>query len=250
MDKQIIMDLGLTANETHVYLTLLKTGSVSVNTIAEKSGLHRQAVYDALERLLEKGFVSYVLKQGKKHFQGISPENVLEYLKVKEEKYKSILPELMNLTKLPREDCFVDVYKGKDVVRTVFRDIMNGFQKKAGEVLITGVVEKEFFDVDTIALQQYLNRLRKLGGKERVLIQEGDMHTVEGTQTRYRWMPKEAFSPTPVYVYANTVVFLLFGNPSHAIMVKNKALADSYRRQFNLIWSISRELPKRLRKID
>ena len=76
MDKEILKECGLTNNETGVYLALLQTGSISVNSIAEKSGLHRQAVYDALDRLLEKGFVNFVIKNNKKHFQAIHPEKI------------------------------------------------------------------------------------------------------------------------------------------------------------------------------
>ena len=83
MDKDILKEVGLTTNETDVYLTLLKEGSISVNNIAEKAGLHRQAVYDALDRLLEKGFVSFVTRNNKKHFQGIHPQKILEYLQEK-----------------------------------------------------------------------------------------------------------------------------------------------------------------------
>ncbi len=85
MNKEILKELGLTHNEVEVYLTLLRSGSISVNRIAEKSGLHRQAVYDALDRLLEKGFVNYVIKNTKKHFAGINPEKIVEYLREKED---------------------------------------------------------------------------------------------------------------------------------------------------------------------
>src|SRR3989344_8170128 len=104
MNKELFKEFGLTNNETEVYFTLLQTGSISVNSIAEKSGLHRQAVYDALDRLLEKGFVNFVIKNNKKHFQAIHPEKIEEYLKEKEEKFKSVLPDLIKLTQVPRED--------------------------------------------------------------------------------------------------------------------------------------------------
>lgn len=243
MNKQILKELGLTNNEIEVYLTLLKTGSISVNAIAEKSGLHRQAVYDALDRLLEKGFVSFVIKNNKKYFQGINPEKILEYLKEKEDKFKSILPDLINLTKLPREDTFVEFFKGKNIVRTVYRDIIKEFQKKPGEVLISGVDERKFIKEDKIALEQHLLKLRKLKCKERILIREGDKYFVKGPQTEYRWIQEESFNPTPIYVYNNKLTIIIWGNPNYAIIIKNKDLADAYRKQFNLLWKIS-EKPK------
>ncbi|MBN1157259.1 TrmB family transcriptional regulator [Candidatus Woesearchaeota archaeon] len=238
--KEMLKELGLTNNEVEVYLTLLKTGSVSVNEIAEKSGLHRQAIYDAVERLLEKGFVSFVIKNNKKHFQGINPEKILNYLNEKEERFKSFLPKLINLTKLPREDTFVEVVKGKDVVRTVYRDVINEFQKKPGEVLLSGVEERKFMEEDSIALRQHLKRLWKMKCSEKVLVKEGDRFFVEGKQTQYRWIPEQFFEPTPMYVYNDKLTIIIWGNPNYAIMIKNKNLANSYRKQFNMLWKIAK----------
>ena len=72
MIKGTLKNLGLTNNEVEVYLTLLNKGELSVNEIGMKSGLHRQVCYDALDRLLEKGFVSYILKDGKKFREAVN----------------------------------------------------------------------------------------------------------------------------------------------------------------------------------
>ena len=242
MDKNILKELGLTNNEIEVYLTLLRSGSISVNTIAEKSGLHRQAVYDALDRLLEKGFVSFVIRNNKKYFQGINPEKILEYLKEKEDKFKSILQDLVNLTKLPREDTFVEVFKGKEVIRTVYRDIVKEFQKNPGEVLISGVDERKFIEEDRIALLQHIKKLQKLKCKERIIVKEDEKYFVEGPQTEYRWISKESFSPTAIFVYNNKLTTIILGNPNYAIMIENRNLADAYRKQFNLLWKISKKI--------
>lgn len=246
MNKEIMKELGLTNNEIEVYLTLLRKGSVSVNEIAEKSGLHRQAVYDALDRLLEKGFVNFVIKSNKKYFQGINPEKIVNYLHEKENKFKTILPELVNLTKLPREDTFVEVFKGKDVVRSVFRDIIKEFQKKKGEIVLSGVEEKKYMEEDKIALQQQMKRLRELKCTERILIKEGDTTFVEGSQTEYRWIPEQYFNPTPIYVYNDKLTIIIWGNPNYAIIIKNKNLADAYRKQFNLLWKISKKINRKI----
>jgi len=242
VDKNILKELGLTNNEIEVYLTLLRSGSISVNTIAEKSGLHRQAVYDALDRLLEKGFVSFVIRNNKKYFQGINPEKILEYLKEKEDKFKSILQDLVNLTKLPREDTFVEVFKGKEVIRTVYRDIVKEFQKNPGEVLISGVDERKFIEEDRIALLQHIKKLQKLKCKERIIVKEDEKYFVEGPQTEYRWISKESFSPTAIFVYNNKLTTIILGNPNYAIIIENRNLADAYRKQFNLLWKISKKI--------
>ncbi|MBI2549096.1 MarR family transcriptional regulator [Candidatus Woesearchaeota archaeon] len=244
MNTEILKELGLTNNEITVYLTLLQTGSVSVNTIAERSGLHRQAVYDALDRLLEKGFVSFVVQQNKKHFQGIHPEKIMDMFHQKEQKIQSFLPELIALTHLPREDTFVELIKGREVIRTVYRDIIKTLTKKPGEILISGVDERKFFNEDPIALDQHINRLRKLNCTERVLVKEGDRTFVTGRQTTYRWVPAAYFHATPMMVYQHKLTIIIMGTPNYAIMIENKDLADAYRKQFNLLWRVAKPLDR------
>ncbi|MFH1849593.1 MAG: helix-turn-helix domain-containing protein [archaeon] len=239
MIKEALKELGLTNNESEVYLKLLSVGSATANEIARISGLHRQAVYDALDRLLEKGFASYVVKNNKKCFQGISPEKILDYLKDKEEDFRSVLPQLARLTRLPKESTSVEVFKGKGVIRTVYRDIIKEFATRRGEVLLSGAEEKKFMEEDLIALKQHIGRLKKMGCRERILIRKGDRHLVEGSQTAYRCIGKESFNPTPMYVYNDTLTIIIWGNPNHAIITRNRNLADAYRKQFNLLWKIA-----------
>ncbi|MFH1590759.1 MAG: helix-turn-helix domain-containing protein [archaeon] len=240
MDKTVLRDLGLTNNEVDIYITLLSAGSISVNAIAERSALHRQAVYDALDRLLEKGFVSFVIKNNKKHFQAVHPDRILDFLKEREEKLRIVLPDLIRLTTIPEEDTSVEVFKGKGVVRTLYRDVLKTLKAQPGEVLISGVEEDKFIEEDRIALSQYLVRLQRLSSSERVLVRETDSSFVEGPQTTYRSIPDEYFNPIPIYVYGNRLANVIWGHPNFAIVIKNKSLAETYRRQFNMLWSIAK----------
>ena len=58
MIGSMLSELGLTQNEIKIYLALLDIGESLAGTIAENSGIHRRNVYDSLERLIKKGFVS------------------------------------------------------------------------------------------------------------------------------------------------------------------------------------------------
>ena len=245
--KEVLKELGLTNNEAEVYLALLQNESITANVLAGKSGLHRQAVYDALERLLEKGFASFVVKDGKRHFQAMQPGRILDYLHQQEENFRSVLPELDRLHGLPREDTHVEVFKGKEssIARTIYRDIVGEFKKKPGEVLISGVDERKFIEADRIALEQYLRELRKLKCTERILIEEGDTRVMEGQQSQYRYLPKDSFTSTPIFSYSDKLTVLVWGMPNYAIIIKNRNLAEAYKKQFNLIWKNSRKVEKK-----
>jgi septum site-determining protein MinD len=80
MDTKILEEVGLTPNESKVYLSLIELGSSSATQIIQKAGLHRAVVYDLLERLIEKGLVGYVIKGRKKFFEATNPERLKEVM--------------------------------------------------------------------------------------------------------------------------------------------------------------------------
>src|SRR3989344_5601969 len=94
MNETFLEDAGLTKTEAKIYLALLELGPSLAGEITKKSGIHRRSVYDAIERLIEKGLVSYMKTNNRKYFEAVKPDRLLDILREKEENIKSIIPEL------------------------------------------------------------------------------------------------------------------------------------------------------------
>ena len=88
VDEKVLEEIGLSKNEAKVYLSLVYLGCTTAGKIAKHSKVPRPNVYDALERLQEKGLVSYVMKDDKKHFEASDPNALMNILKEKESKLK------------------------------------------------------------------------------------------------------------------------------------------------------------------
>ncbi len=244
MIKETLQSLGMTSNEIEVYLTLLKSGLLSVNKIGEKSGLHRQVCYDALERLLEKGFVSYIMENNKKHFQALSPDKIVDYLEEKKETIKGIMPELMKLTTLPREETFVEVVRGKNVVRTILRDVIQTLQKEKGCLMMLGVDESNFLEEDKIAISQYIRDLKRFKLKEKLITKKGAEAYLEGDQSEYRTLVDKNFNPNPMYIYGGKIAYIIWGNPLHGVIIKSNEIFNSNKNYFEMLWKIAQPLKK------
>jgi len=244
MDKKILKDLGLTNNEIEVYLSLLRLNSGTANDISSKTGMHRQAIYDSLERLIEKGFVSYVLKNNTKYFSAVKPETIVDFLEEKKRNFQSLLPELLKITSRSDEETTVELYKGKNVVRTEFRIKFSELQRRKGEALVFGSDETEFKRQDAIAIEQYLSKLRKNKLKEKVIVSEREKTIFSGEQTDYRRLSGKFFSPIPMSVVGNKLFMTIFGDPNYLLVVENKKLAGAYRKQFFALWQMAKPLKK------
>lgn len=102
MHEEELKRIGLTDGEARVYLALLNLNSSTVGPIVKKSKVAYSKVYEVLERLLEKGLVSYTTKEKTRYFQALEPGRLKEYLekkKIELEKDEKILEKLIPLLK-------------------------------------------------------------------------------------------------------------------------------------------------------
>lgn len=240
--QQILKHIGMTDNETKVYITLLKLGPSIVANIAERSGLYRPYVYDTLERLQEKGLVSFMVKNNKKFFQGVDPSQIIEIEKERLEELKKVMPQLKKFILTPKEETKASLYSGKKVVRVVQKDVINELLEKGGESLVIGVDEKEFMKVDPIIMEQFFNQMKKNKFKERILVREGDTYLpAQKETTQYKFLPKDFFDPTSTFIYGDKVAIVIFTEPLYGMIIESKALSRTYRKQFNLLWKIAKK---------
>ena len=241
MIKETLLKLGLTKNEVEIYLTLLSSGEISVNEIGSKSGLHRQVCYDALDRLVEKGFVSYITKNNKKFFKPLKPEKLLDYLDEKKNEINSILPELNSMFVKEKEETEVEVIKGKMVLRTIYNDIIKILKKTREPLLAMGIEEGKYLEFDEIAITQYINKLKRNKLKEKLISKQSSTKFFEGSQSEYRLIPDELFNPNTTHIYGDKVAIIIWGPPAHGIIIKSKQVADANRKYFKMLWKIAKK---------
>src|SRR3989339_40224 len=75
----MLKEFGLTETEEKVYLSLLKQGTSLASDIIKKTQLHRTTIYDVLERLISKGFVSYIIQNKIKYYSATNPSEFLVF---------------------------------------------------------------------------------------------------------------------------------------------------------------------------
>ena len=100
MDLKNLKEIGLSQGEIRVYTATLELGISTLNKIQEKTGIERRNIYDILNKLIEKGLVTYTIEKGKKTYQCSHPNKVLEEIKKKQDSLISLkkqIPEMKDL---------------------------------------------------------------------------------------------------------------------------------------------------------
>ena len=246
MDVDALRKIGLTENEIKIYLDLLKSGSSTAYDIGKRTGIYRVHVYDKLEQLMTKGLVTHVYRGAKKFFHATSPDKIKQYLEDKkrdleaqEEAVDSILPELEAMANLPKEDTFVEVFKGNEGLKYFLKDII----KVGKEVLITGIDDQKYQDALPTFMKQYFRDLKKNKIKERIITVKRKgvflFNKELAPTTIYRFLEATQFNPTNTFIYGNKVVIVTWGSPVTAVMIKNNEIADTYRSHFEHLWRVA-----------
>lgn len=252
MLKQL-QKLGLGKYESEIYLTLLKLGESPAKPIIEETKLHRQIIYDALDKLIEKGFVSYVLQAKRKYFQASSPKKFLELfdeqekeLEDKKSEFDKLLPQLEKLNMFSNENQEATTYKGEKGIRTLINDMLEDPKQ---EVSIIGASD---FKVETLQKQldiqfpRYHNIRIKQKQKLNILFStEMKSRAIELNKKSYtqsKVLPKEFTSNMSTNIYGNKVSIILWGPQPFGILIKSKEIAKGQKRYFDLLWKMGKSV--------
>lgn len=237
MNTAVLQDIGLTKNEAKIYVMLLKEGACLAGTISRNTGIHRRSVYDAIERLVQKGLVSYIETNNRKYFEAVDPKRLFEILKEKEENISEVMPELELLKKLSKEKKETLFYRGRQALKSVFDDQIN----EGKEILVFG----DAVNVNEI-LKWYFHKFDKQRTmkniKVRMVFDKSAMKIKELKKiplASIRFVPKGYGSSTSVYVYGNNISIVVWSEEPKAILIREKAIADSFRNLFEFMWRTS-----------
>ena len=229
--------IGLTKNQSSVYISLLKLGSSTGHGIIKESGLHRAIVYDCLEKLQEFGLVSFVVKDYKKYFQAAKPKKLLDYLDEKKEFISQLLPQLEKLEGMKKEEINEFIYKGKEGLKTIHAEML----REGTDVLMIGAKGIIFDELPYFMPHFEKERLKKklkfigLWDKKEVKERLLKQPLFEGKS-----LPNGFDSDAVVNIFGNKVAIVLWKErfPT-AFVIDNKSVADSFRKWFLLISKVS-----------
>ena len=228
-----LKELGFEEKESNVYITLLKIGEVTATRISKETGIERTLIYYILQKLQEKGLVSYKLKNNVKYHNATDPQHILDSLNDKIGVCKDLLPELKKLqSSTSEEEVIVNIYKGFQGLKAVMRDLFTGTK----EILVLGE-QGQFAKNYPEYGHVYLHLLKKNNIKERVIARTDFKGKIPGGEkSEYRYLPKASISPTTTVIYQNKIVISIWEKPTHNILIKSKKIAESYKAYFNQLW--------------
>ncbi|MBT5924333.1 TrmB family transcriptional regulator, partial [Candidatus Woesearchaeota archaeon] len=243
----LLEDIGLIKSEIKVYLALLELGSSTTGPIVEKSGASSSKIYEILEKLMQKGLASFVIKSGTKYFEAAEPKRLVDYLKEKksklklqEEELKQLIPELELKKNLSKHKSEATIYKGMKGLETAFYEALDTLKPK-DEFLVIGVPSR------SDKVNRFFVKWNKERGKRRIQSRQlfdesakGELQTLpeNNPASDIRFHPTGVTTPAAVNVLKDRVIIFPSetGKDPLLISINNKEVAESFRAQFEQLW--------------
>lgn len=238
--KSALKEIGLPNNEAIIYTTLLELGSALAGEITKRSGINRTNVYDALDRLIEKGLASYILLSNRKHFEATEPEKIISFLEEKENILKkqkkniqSILSDIKVKRKLSKQPQEATIYKGKKGLKSVAEDVLNN-----KEFLVYGA-ESNFMKLFPYYGKHWHNKRKKLKIPLKIIYNEKIRKKREKMKLpllKMRFSKTLEDTPATTWIYGDKVAIIVWSEQPIATLIRSKEVAKSYKQFFEILW--------------
>ena len=237
MDISVLEDLGLTQAEIKVYITLLELGNSTAGPILDKSGLQNSVVHRALNALIEKSLINFIKEGKRKVYQATDPENFYNYIDEKKRNFDLILPELKKKQKFSKEKEKATIYKGKRGINEIY-NIMINTKGKEYNTFGGGEDVANFMGLTWWRNLHAKRRANKLPSRQVFdeTVRPLGKEITDMPFTKIRFLAKEFAQFQETVIVGDLVAINIFTENPYGILIKDKAVADGYRKQFEILW--------------
>ncbi len=238
-----LTELGLTQEESKVYLAVLELGGSYASNIARKAGIKRATCYHTLNNLKQKGLLHSYSKGKVLWFNAEDPQKILSIQKAKLETAKNLIPQLLSITNTLAIKPKIRFYEGIEGAKSIFEDILTTKEEILGYTNI-----KKLGNLFPSYFKDFCKRKIQKKIKTRYLSPE----TGEGVDLIDQFYPKnynrdlieillvnkdEFYFENDISIYDNKVAILSLNTDEPiGLLIESTTFAKSMKSIFNLAW--------------
>lgn len=243
MNLENLKELGLSEGQISVYSAVLELGISTLNKIQEKTGIERRNIYDILNKLIEKGLISYTVEKGKRTYQCTHPNKIFEEIKKKKEALEKLelqMPEITAFFEQAKPEIRAEVFRGNEAIKSLLEESLN-YKESYWIGGNSGVestplknwfghwmerrVKKKHMMYDLVDYGTYLEGL-----------EPKDIEIHKKNYYEYCQLPEELRSPMVILIFGNKVAQILWSKKSFAFVLDSKEIKDSFIKYFDYFW--------------
>lgn len=242
MDITILEDLGLTESEIKVYLALLEIGNSTAGNILIRSGLQNSVTHRALNSLIEKGLINFILKGKKRIYQATDPENFFNFIDEKKQRFKEILPELKQKQAFTKDTENATIYKGTRGISEVYKLLR---EEKGKEYLSFGGGKPCEERMGTFWWNNHhIKRIENKLPSRQVFdetVKKFGTGLIKNSISKVKYLPAEFEQFQETVIVGDLVAITIFTANAYSILIRDQIVADGYKKHFELLWKSAKK---------
>lgn len=244
MDIQSIShSLGLNEKETKVYLAVLELGTATIQDVSKQTGVKRTSIYNFIDELKMRGLVSEITQDHRTFLLAEHPDNLIKEIErqqreaeMEKQKIQALMPELLGLFNRPGHKPKVKFYDGVAGIKKVYENTLT----EGGPIHAFSDYEKMLPVMDLNYMVDYANRRAEKGIHFYSIGTPGPWAKkaieLNKKQKREMKVTDELNFSTEINIYGNKVALISFTRPYAAIIVEDKAIADTLLTLWKWMW--------------
>jgi len=235
--------LGLSKGQIAVYSAVLELGIASIGRIQEKTGIERRNIYDILNKLIERGLITYMAEHGKRTYQSSHPSKVAEEISMKRaalERLEGQLPGMRTLFEEVKPGIRAEVFRGNESLKALLNEVLEHEASYwiGGNSGVEGTNLKIWFKhwMARRAKQQHMMHDLVDYGSSLEGLSPKDIVKHRREYYKFSELPKKLASPMVVVIFGNKVAQILWSSQSFAFVLESMEIKESYMRYFHYFW--------------
>ncbi|MBP7708541.1 hypothetical protein KA107_02555 [Candidatus Pacearchaeota archaeon] len=253
MALEKLKDIGLSDGEIRVYEALLDLGEATKTNLAKSSGVSPSNIYDITNRLIKKGIVSKVEKNGIAHFSPANPKHIIDFIKEKEkeintqkEVVENLLPGLLLRFNNTNEKVNVEVFNSWNGLKTVFEDLIEECVKDDENFVFGASRGNEQTERKADNFFPLYSRLRaEKGIKTQIIFNEALRNNKRlsyiSKSKKYEKKFLVQTTPAEIMLYKDKACIIILTNEPLVIRITSSDVFKSFKQQFDVLWKIAKK---------
>ncbi|HEY0907780.1 MAG TPA: helix-turn-helix domain-containing protein [Candidatus Paceibacterota bacterium] len=245
MIVETLTELNFSKNEAKIYETLLIDGELPVSKIAVRAGINRRNVYDSVNRLVEKGVAFEILQGAENRYQAVDPRKLMEIVKEKESKLEKIIPSLESLYQGARRDDSIYVYRGIEGWKNYMRELL----RVGGDIYTLGAKGAWGDKRISSFYEQFEREAKRKKIRFFAIFDHEARHAIPSvlSMSSNKFFGPDLSTNSAIEILEDRIIIFSSIRPGEIdekatyTVIANKAIADSMRTWFQIIWKATPE---------
>ncbi len=239
IDLKPLRQFGLHYKDIRVYKAVLTLGKAKSGAIMKESGSGSSSFYSSIELLIEKGLVSYEVKNNVRYYKPEPLESLIERSRETTASLQTLNIELSKLKPVNVVNGDVDVLEGYHGLERAFMEHVETFSEKTTLRIIgfgSEIPQRK-------ALHNFLEKINSVATKKKckiIILLDGNLKKeINPTQSlknkKIYYLPSSNFGPIAYNITNTEVLLSIWGKTPTVVRLRNPIMVESFIKNFDFM---------------